>query len=70
MLGAFYKEKAIVGAFSEHCEASRRFVDSSNRLLHIERADDSILSVRNDVLAVLLVAAQMVAQLFIYTEAA
>ena len=42
MLGAFYKEKAIVGAFSEHCEASRRFVDSSNRLLHIERADDSI----------------------------
>ena len=29
-VGAFNKEKARVGAFSGHCETSRRFVDSSS----------------------------------------
>ena len=29
-VGAFKKEKAIVGSFSGHCEPSRRFVDSSS----------------------------------------
>ena len=28
-VGALYKEKAQVGAFSGHCESSRRFVDGS-----------------------------------------
>ena len=28
-VGALYKEKAQVGAFSGHCETSRRFVDGS-----------------------------------------
>ena len=28
------KEKALVGAFSGHCETSRRFVDSSIRAQH------------------------------------
>ena len=69
MLGAFYKEKAIVGAFSEHCEASRGLLTA---LIGCSTSRERmiLLSVRNDVLAVLLVAAQMVAQLFIYTEAA
>ena len=30
LLGAFNKEKALVGALSGHCETSRRFVDSSS----------------------------------------
>ena len=29
-VGTFNKEKALVGAFSGHCETSRRFVDSSS----------------------------------------
>ena len=29
LVGAFNKEKALVGAFSGHCETSRKFVDSS-----------------------------------------
>ena len=28
------KEGALVGAFTAHCETSRRFVDSSNSHLH------------------------------------
>ena len=31
LLGAFNKEKALVGAFSGHCETSQRFVASSNK---------------------------------------
>ena len=30
-MGAFNKEKALVGAFSGHCETLRRFVDTSAR---------------------------------------
>ena len=30
LLGTFNIEKALVGAFSGHCETSRRFVSSSN----------------------------------------
>ena len=29
LVGAFYNEKALVGAFSGHCDTSRRFVQSS-----------------------------------------
>ena len=29
LVAAFDKEKGLVGAFSEHCDISRRFVDSS-----------------------------------------
>ena len=29
-VGAFNKEKALIGAFSGHCETSRRFVDNSS----------------------------------------
>ena len=41
-VGALYKEKAQVGAFSGHCETSRRFVDGStlftNQPWHNENA--------------------------------
>ena len=31
LMGAFNKEKALVGAFSGHCETLRRLVDTSGR---------------------------------------
>ena len=31
LVGAFNTEKALLGLFSEHCETSRRFVDSSSK---------------------------------------
>ena len=30
-MGAFKKKKALLGAFSRHCETSQRFVDSSTQ---------------------------------------
>ena len=43
--GAFNKEKALVGAFSGHCEISRRFVDNSSAgCILVDNSDWVIIS--------------------------
>ena len=41
LVGAYNKEKALVGAFSGYCETSRRFVDSSRTNLPLGGIDPS-----------------------------
>ena len=41
LVGAYNKEKALVGAFSGYCETSRRFVDSSRTKIPLGGIDPS-----------------------------
>ena len=42
LVESFNKEKVLVGAFSWHCETSRRFIDSSRAHLQLLALGDGV----------------------------